>query len=522
MNKRQDLIGTFILSFALLGILVLQFYWISITIQSKEEVFSHSVLHSLNRVGQAIEQREMREYVLRFMNLMDDSDLLSKMREPQIKEFIFVNENKNSDDSFIYIRDMLQNDYVLSSAVLERTPLNDSMKISNHKTIHSHLILDTRKQEPTISYEQLGNISAIDKAIYEEMLRKIASRQPIADRVSKWNVDLLIQQELANQGMKMDFEFAILRNNKLTSVRTKNFSKDNLKCYRVPIFRLEDSNIEYELAVVFPHRHKYLLESIIGVAIMSFALILLMIIIFIKGVLQFRKQKQISEIKTDFINNMTHEFKTPIATINLALDAMKNPMIYKSDERLQFYLNMIREENKRMHAQVENVLRISRLEKNQFNIEKERLDAHDLIESALDHVQLLLEEKNGEVKKHLKATCTDILANDLHFVNILVNILENAIKYSSESPKIDVYTENIKDNILIKIQDRGIGMSKAALKRVFNKFYREHTGDIHNVKGHGLGLAYVKRIVEDHHGQVYAESEKGKGSTFYIKIPVIY
>ncbi len=218
---------------------------------------------------------------------------------------------------------------------------------------------------------------------------------------------------------------------------------------------------------------------------------------------------------------MTHEFKTPIATINLALDAIKNPKIIEDKEKVQRYLQMIKDENKRMHAQVENVLRISKLEKNELDISKEPTDVNEILENAIEHISLIVEDREGVINTHFNANRTTILLNEMHFTNVLVNILDNAIKYSPEAPIIDIYTENIKDFILIKIQDQGSGMSKIAQKRVFEKFYREHTGDLHNVKGHGLGLAYVKQIVDDHNGQIFVESEKGKGSTFILKMPLI-
>jgi two-component system phosphate regulon sensor histidine kinase PhoR len=218
---------------------------------------------------------------------------------------------------------------------------------------------------------------------------------------------------------------------------------------------------------------------------------------------------------------MTHEFKTPIATINLALDAIKNPKIIEDKEKVFKYLQMIKDENKRMHAQVENVLRISKLEKKELNINKESLNIKEVIEDAIEHVHLILEDRSGTITKHFNALRTTVLINDVHFTNVIVNILENAIKYSPDVPKIDVFLENVKDFAVIKIKDNGLGMGKVAQKRVFEKFYREHTGDLHNVKGHGLGLAYVKKIIEDHNGQIFVESEKGKGSTFIIKIPLI-
>jgi two-component system phosphate regulon sensor histidine kinase PhoR len=275
------------------------------------------------------------------------------------------------------------------------------------------------------------------------------------------------------------------------------------------------------LLVTFPQKKKFLFSEILAITLLSVVFTLIIIIAYANALHQLIKQRQISEIKTDFINNMTHEFKTPIATINLALDAIKNPKVIDDKEKVYRYLQMIRDENKRMHAQVENVLRISKLEKKELEITKEPLDVQDIIEEAIDHVHLIIEDRQGAITTHFEANRTTVLLNDVHFTNVIVNILDNAIKYSPDVPVIDIYTENIKDFILIKVKDQGTGMSKVAQKRIFEKFYREHTGDIHNVKGHGLGLAYVKRIVEDHNGQVFVESEKGKGSTFIIKVPLI-
>ena len=182
---------------------------------------------------------------------------------------------------------------------------------------------------------------------------------------------------------------------------------------------------------------------------------------------------------------------------------------------------MIKDENKRMHSQVENVLRISKLEKKELDITKENNDIHSIIEDAIEHINLIIEDREGTITKHFDAERKTVLINDVHFTNVIVNILDNAIKYSPEKPVINIYTENVKDYVIIKIKDEGAGMSKAVQKRIFEKFYREHTGDIHNVKGHGLGLAYVKRIIDDHNCQIFVEGEKGKGSTFIIKVPLI-
>ena len=262
-------------------------------------------------------------------------------------------------------------------------------------------------------------------------------------------------------------------------------------------------------------------EDIIIITLLSLVFTMIIIIGYMSAVYQLIQQRKISQMKSDFINNMTHEFKTPIATINLALDAIKNPKIFNNKAKVWDYISMIKEENKRMNAQVENVLRISKLQKKQLIISKDRLQLHELIEDAITHVELIVKNRAGYIKTNFKATKASILANDSYFTDVIVNILDNAIKYSEGPPKIDITTENHGNSILMSIKDQGVGIGKVAQKRVFEEFYREHTGNVHNVKGHGLGLANVKRIVENHQGIIFIESEKGKGSTFTIKLPLI-
>jgi two-component system phosphate regulon sensor histidine kinase PhoR len=306
-----------------------------------------------------------------------------------------------------------------------------------------------------------------------------------------------------------------------TKVKSNGFKYDKNSTYSIPIFADNEGNTKYQLLVSFPQKKKFLLTDLVGITLLSIIFTLIIIIAYSSALSQLIRQRHISEIKSDFINNMTHEFKTPIATINLALDAIKNPKIIDDKEKVFKYLQMIKDENKRMHAQVENVLRISKLEKKELNIIKESTNIHGVIEDAIEHVHLILEDRQGTITKHFDAIRSSVLLNEVHFINVIVNILENAIKYTPTVPKIEIITENVKDFVIIKVKDNGVGMSKVAQKRVFEKFYREHTGDIHDVKGHGLGLAYVKKIIDDHNGQIYVESEKGKGSTFIIKIPLI-
>ncbi|OUD28896.1 sensor histidine kinase KdpD, partial [Flavobacterium sp. FPG59] len=374
---------------------------------------------------------------------------------------------------------------------------------------------------PDIKIEKSGNLNVLDNASFEIFYKDFASVLPIQERVTKETLNKMIRKELLESGVDTKFEFSVYNNNLATNVKSGDFKYNKEATYSIPVFTDNEGNSKYQLLVTFPQKKKFLLSELVSITILSIVFTLIIIIAYSSALNQLIRQRQISEIKNDFINNMTHEFKTPIATINLALDAIKNPKIIDDKDKVLRYLQMIKDENKRMHAQVENVLRISKLEKKELDISKESNNIHEIIEDAIDHVNLIIEDRQGTIKCDFKAVRTTVLINDVHFTNVIVNILENAVKYSPNTPEIEILTENIKDMVIIKVKDKGLGMSKVAQKRVFEKFYREHTGDIHNVKGHGLGLAYVKRIVDDHNGHVYVESEKGKGSTFIIKLPLI-
>ena len=215
---------------------------------------------------------------------------------------------------------------------------------------------------------------------------------------------------------------------------------------------------------------------------------------------------------------MTHEFKTPIATINLALSAIKNPKTIENKKKVNKYLKMIDDENNRMNDQVENVLTISSLEKNQLNIERKKLDLNEIIDLAISHVLLIVENKNGKIKRTDKLFNSNIFGNETHLINVFVNILDNAIKYNNNAPQINIFTENRNDKIYIEIKDNGIGMSKSVKSKIFEKFYRKPTGDLHNVKGHGLGLSYVKKIIEFHDGKISVDSKLNTGTSFIIEL----
>ncbi len=230
-------------------------------------------------------------------------------------------------------------------------------------------------------------------------------------------------------------------------------------------------------------------------------------------------QKKISEIKSDFINNMTHEFKTPLATISLAVDALRNEKVHSDKVKWQYFNNIIKEENKRMNKHVETILQAALMEKQEFKLNLAPLHVHELIKNVTNNFQLQLQDKNSKIEYLLNAGNDMIEADEVHFSNVISNLIDNAIKYSKENLIIKIITHSTEKYVVLQIQDNGIGMSKESVKRIFEKFYRAHTGNLHNVKGFGLGMSYVKSVIDEHKGKIKVESVLGKGSTFTIEIP---
>ena len=526
MNKQRFRLLVFLMSLSLIGIIVVQLYWINTSLTVNQEQFKNHVQQVIGNVAENLNNQEFISFITEYNKLKD-----SIGEEPErnvLKEIFFYERNTNTNETIIYTNTIVAENYGINGSFFDKKAdsLNVGNIVSNRKTeIYNGNGIDNSLIElnkmPDLTIKKTGNVTAYDKAQFEVMFKDMVAQRPIQDRISNDKLQKILKDELDKYGVKTPFEFGIYSNGLATKIRSDKFKYDKSSTYGIPIFQDNENRSMYQLLVSFPQKNKFVFSSILGITSLSLLFTLIIVLTYSSALNQLIKQKQISEIKTDFINNMTHEFKTPIATINLALDAIKNPKIINDQEKVIRYLQMIKDENKRMHAQVENVLRISKLEKNELDISKEPRDVNEIIEVAIDHVGLIVEDREGQINVHFNANRTTILLNEVHYTNVLVNILDNAIKYSPEAPIIDIYTENVKDSILIKIKDQGSGMNKLAQKRVFEKFYREHTGDIHNVKGHGLGLAYVKQIVEDHNGEIFVESEKGKGSTFTIKMPLI-
>lgn len=518
MNKKLFVLLIALMSLSLLGIVFVQGYWISNAYQTKAEQFTINVKQVLLGVAKEIQLRENETYYQVYSAYVDT---IKVPDNTVFTELAYRIQNNATNETYIFTDGILEQDFKLSPGIVDmdmdsiqfKKLTNRKTKIKISKGIDGKTTTETR-------VESFTRMKDYERKQFEDFIVNVASLVPVYKRVDKAQIFELIDNELKERGLNSKFEFAVYSNNLETKVSTDDFKLDEKSTYIVPLF-VNDTKNNYELYVNFSEKGKLVLNSILGMAILSLIFTAVIILAYSSAISQIYKQRQISQIKSDFINNMTHEFKTPIATINLALDSLKNPKVKDNKEFLDRYLGMIRDENNRMHAQVENVLRISKLEKNELDLPKEAVDLQKIVNDAISHVSLIVENRGGYINTHFGSLKNTVLANESHLNNVIVNILDNAIKYSEDEPKIDIYSENIKNSIILKIRDQGMGMTKLVQKKIFEKFYREHTGDIHNVKGHGLGLAYVKRILDDHDAEIFVESDKGKGSTFILKLHLI-
>jgi len=342
---------------------------------------------------------------------------------------------------------------------------------------------------------------------------------------------------LLNGLAKIRFEFAIASTNPFGEVtylerQSANFGKfyeDSAKNYPVicPIESMSGSigeNLSPReiLWVIVPNSSGVVLKELRWRIFIAGLFTLVIFAAFYLTVNTMLRQKKLSEIKNDFINNMTHEFKTPLATISLAVDAMKNEKVLSDKEKMNYFSSIIKEENQRMNRQVETILKAALLDRQDVNLMLKPTHVHDVIKDIADNFTLQLNDKSGKVEMDLEATNDLIDADEVHFPNLINNLVDNSVKYSKDNvpPEIKISTAANGRNMTIRLEDNGIGMSKETVKRIFEKFYRAHTGNVHNVKGFGLGLSYVKTMVDAHGGHIKVDSTPGKGSIFTLELPL--
>ncbi len=370
-----------------------------------------------------------------------------------------------------------------------------------------------------------------NKVGVQDLSIKLLRPASVSDKFTQQEIYARLRSKFNSSELKtMQFEFGIASSDGDYEMGSSGYEKEfydttnNIRRV-VPIAPETGTDLDgiaqaEQLVIIVPDFKEQVWNSLRWIIAGAAFFMLVIIAAFYVTLKSLFNQKKLSEIKSDFINNMTHEFKTPLATISLAVDAIRNEKVMADTDKMKYFSSIIKEENKRMNKHVETILQAALMEKQELQLNLVSLKVNEVLEHVLESYQLQLEEKNARIETNFAAKKDMIQADEIHFTNLLSNLIDNAIKYSKESLLIKLSTTSTNKTISIKIEDNGIGMSKESVKRIFEKFYRAHTGNIHNVKGFGLGMSYVKTVIDAHKGKIKVDSTLGKGSCFTIELPL--
>ncbi len=487
MNAQRIRLIIGLLTVALIGVISLQIYWIGWNIRLYEEQFDKNAYSVLNRVADKLQYYENAAVL----------EALNSLRRP-------------GQDAGRNVRRAAQ--YLESGyARLQREKADSLPDPANGAS----------------GFEDNVNMWEYFK------VSQLVDSKPLAERIK---LDLLaqsIREELNSRGVRSAYQYGVFSKarNSFVVVNDHYVVVDNsaqlvhggaanlyTSPYRVALFQQDVESPGY-LAIYFPNRTTLVLSSVWKPMTLSILFTAIILFCFAYTIQVIFRQKKLSEMKTDFINNMTHEFKTPIATISLAADSIGSPMVVSNPDKIRRFVDIIRQENRRMNSQVERVLQMALIDKNEFQLRLDEVNLHDLIRQAVDNFSVQVERREGTLETDLQAERPVIVGDGTHIAGIIHNLLDNANKYSPDKPHITIRTRDVPLGVEITVQDQGLGISKEARKHIFDKFYRVHTGNIHDVKGFGLGLSYVKAIMTAHKGLVDVKSEPGKGSRFILTFP---
>lgn len=578
MTQRKIRYIIALMAFALLGLIVFQMFWLGFTVRTKNDQFGSNVRDAMQQVVRKLSQQEMYYFMQRkiateenkkqllaiakpseiplkhkknpsepiiknkpslAMNLAKMGDkafpsdiLVSKgvevLSNGEIREHQEYSIDLKDEDVVSLMNGQKQIDDIFGEAIQRHNNLmlEDSLKRVN-------MVITKKKKDPkphidskiqTIeTVQKVKNKAEMAKEVFSDFL---TTKRSIYDRINYQVLDSLLKNEIKSRGIEIPFEYGIssMENpsylHYASSMKYKMTGLKNDKdTYTVNLFPNDYSNSENYLRVYFPNQDRYIIRNIWMMYATSLLLILVVLGCFYVAVSTILKQKQLADIKNDFINNMTHEFKTPISTISLATQMLGDEAIAGSPTIFKRYLGIIRDENKRLGSQVEKVLQTAQMERGEVQLKLGTVNVHQIIERVLENISPQIELREGIIEIDLKAENPEIQADEVHLTNILFNLLDNANKYSPEKPLIKITTENTEKGLSIKVSDQGIGMTKESVKNIFEKFYRVPTGNVHDVKGFGLGLSYVKKMVEEHHGRINVASKLGEGSEFEVVLP---
>lgn len=506
---------TLFTAIALLGLIGTQLYWINNAFTLKQQHFSQSVNEALNNVVHRLEKQSTAAKIKRRLNL----------RKQGMRWMLESDTMKGGSDQSVKIYEELTTDS--AGVVLHKTRKKTVSNDSSHIGVNIEMSSDdpfviTHIDSSDDRFNWMLKQSDMVSDIFDELV-SINIYKGYNEKADTLLIDSILRAELLDKCINARYEFGIYSNtyNYFPTGTSAETQKEIIaSSYKI---NLSPDNVfitpQY-LSVYFPSEKNFILQTMWLMLTGSGILVLAIIFSFYYTVSTILKQKKLSDIKNDFINNMTHELKTPISTVSLASEMLGDTSIEKSKDRTEHYIRIIKEENQRLGLLVENILQTAVLDKGQFKLHMQEVDAHEIIDRAISNIRLQVEKREGEIHLEKNASQNIISADRVHLTNIIYNLVDNALKYSEQKPAIRISTEDRSGEIMISVSDNGIGISKENQKKIFDTFYRVPTGNIHNVKGFGLGLSYVKAAVEKHHGHISVESETDKGSTFKIFIPL--
>jgi two-component system phosphate regulon sensor histidine kinase PhoR len=520
MSKKKFTGLILMMLLSITGIIWVQIVWIRNALDIRNDIFNRAVFASLNDAANAIESN-------RKMDFFFDAPLSFNIPEGDISSYLrvgsFSSENGNvnysvTSKSVTGTIDSSGNIH-LNEPVITR---NDTSFYSGAVTASTN-ISDRQESIPLIRKDFIDRVrkrASEFMNMSDQMIAEVYQWENTLDP-NKDEVNYALSNSLRYSGIEMPFEFAVIRDGEIISgVFRKSERNDFLKSnYMVQLFPDNIINQNLILSVIFPERTNYVLRSIALLLGGSLLFSLIILATFALSLFFIIRQKKISEMKSDFLNNMTHEFKTPIATISLAADTITNPRVINDHDSIRHFIGMIKKENSRMNKKVETILQIASLDKKEIAFNFENVSLHSVIERAVETIDIQVRQKDGKLTLRLNALEPVIYGDNEHLTNLVNNLLDNAVKYSPENPDITVETKNTEKGIILSVEDKGIGMTKSVQGRIFERFYRQTSGNVHDVKGFGLGLNYARAIIDAHKGNVTVTSEQGKGSRFDVFLP---
>lgn len=601
MKRKSILLIIGLMSFALLGVLAVQWYFIRQSYQLKSQLFDQSVNESLNNVVQKLEKQDAFNFLLnkavdtqkvnRQLQEKRASYQLVETKKQKVNYVAFLKQQQSKADSLFNVRDsLIRSKYPLvlayegdeEEAYLPEISPNFQVEVFQYEdafgrlhqqtltravpqayqkntkkrknskadSVKKYVVFDpqTGPRLITLARPELKNITPEElkeekeknqikyvkqlldsaqeqkKDVIQDLAQELNQRTvPLKKRIQPLLLESLLKTEFNNKGISSDFSYLVKTGNADSVIFRKATNTaifEEANTYRVQLFPKEMLREAGWLMISFPDKNKYILSNMSLILGLSGGLLLVLLFAFGYTLQMILQQKKISEMKTDFINNMTHEFKTPVATIMIASEALKDSEVKKDQSRIDKLANIIYDENIRLGNHIERVLNIARIEKENLKLEQKEIAVHDLMLAVADSMSLQFQKYGAECKLMLDAKNDLILGDELHLSNVLFNLLDNALKYSSTHPEIELSTLNSGSNLIIKVKDNGIGINRDQLSKIFEQFYRIPTGNLHDVKGFGLGLSYVNTIIKQLKGQIKVKSEKDKGSVFEISLPL--